>query len=65
MNGQEIKERIERNDKLIENLKPTTFVLNKEIQEALEENRRLRTICPHEYNVEGFCIYCGAAREID
>ena len=65
MNGQEIKERIKRNDELIENLKPTTFVLNKEIQEALEENRRLRSICPHDYGLEGFCIYCGAARELD
>lgn len=65
MNGPEIKERIARNDKLIEQLNPTTFVLNKQIQEALNDNRHLRSICPHEYNAEGYCIYCGAARELD
>lgn len=64
MSGEEIKERIERNNQLIESLKPTTFVLNREVQAALEENRHLRTICPHEYDFEGHCIFCGASREL-
>ena len=64
MNGLEIKERIKKNDKLIETLNPTAFTLNKEISNALEENRRLRSICPHEYDTEGHCIYCGASREL-
>lgn len=70
MSGQEIKERIAHNDRLIEELSPTTFVLNKQIQDALEENRRLRSVCQHEFAIDSYtreerCIYCGAARILD
>ncbi len=59
MEGQEIKELINFNNKKIEQLlDPTTFVLQPEVQQLLDENQKLRTICPHIFT-QGVCMYCG------
>lgn len=65
MSGNEIKEKIESNNKLIEDFKPVAFTLNRQIEAALEENRHLRSICPHSYDKNGYCIYCDSARELE
>ena len=65
MNGIEIREKIIANNKIIEEANPTMFTLNQKVKEALDENRRLRSICPHEYDETGYCIYCDAAVELE
>lgn len=57
MSGNEIKKRIAENDAIIESQQKTLFILNEKVAKALEENRALRIICPHEYE-NGVCIYC-------
>lgn len=58
MTGQEIKAKIDANNKAIEGLmNPHQFTLNKGIQKLLEENVRLQRECPHSFN-NGYCIYC-------
>lgn len=69
MNGNEIKEKIIKNNEIIENANHSMFTLNKEVQRALEENMHLRTICPHVYHFDkdekvNRCIFCGAAAEL-
>ena len=69
MSGQEIKEKIIKNNEVIENANHSMFVLNKEVEKALSENMHLRSICPHvyKYNEEekvNRCIFCGAAQEL-
>ncbi len=58
MNGMEIRKRIIANNKLIAEQPHNIFVLNKKIQELIEDNRRLQEICPHEFDETGYCIYC-------
>lgn len=58
MSGEEIRQKIIENNKIIEQSLSPTFVLNRTAQKALEENQRLQKICPHEYDELGFCIYC-------
>lgn len=65
MSGNEIREKIIENNKIIEEANPTIFVLNKKVQKALDDNRHLRSICPHEYDETGYCIYCDAAAELN
>ena len=57
MNGPEIRERIDRNNKKIQNAL-NKFVLTDEINQLMKENANLRAGCPHQYNADGFCIYC-------
>lgn len=69
MNGEEIREKIIKNNSIIENANHSMFVLNKDVEKALKENMRLRSICPHEYAYTeeekiNRCIYCGAAMEL-
>ncbi len=69
MSGQEIKEKIIKNNEVIENANHSMFVLNKEVEKALNENMHLRSICPHvyKYNEEekvNRCVFCGAAQEL-
>lgn len=64
MSGEQIRNKIIENNKIIEEANPAIFTLNKKVQEALDENRHLRSICPHEYDETGFCIYCDAAMEL-
>ena len=58
MTNLEIKEQIDRNNKLIkECMNPSEFTLNNTVAELLAENRRLQSMCNHNF-VEGFCEYC-------
>lgn len=55
-----IKRLINFNNKEIEKrMDPSKFVLDTEIQALLEENKKLRSMCKHEFQ-SGECIYCGA-----
>lgn len=58
MSGPEIRARIERNNKIILDADFTKFQLNKEVADAIEENRRLRLECEHEYDEHGNCKWC-------
>ena len=59
MSGPEIQAKIIANLKIIEEeAKNGLFTLSKRAQAAVEENKHLRNICPHEYDELGFCIYC-------
>ena len=62
MSGNEIKKRIEENDLIIESQQKEMFILNEKVAKALEENRALRALCPHEYE-NGVCIYCRKEEE--
>lgn len=56
--GIEIKQKIDLNNKLIEEaLTPNIWTLNNTVNKLLKENEELQFICPHEYE-NGFCIYC-------
>lgn len=64
MTGKEVRNEIIKYNKIIEgNISLTTFVLNRRVQEAQREIERLRTICPHEYDELGFCIYCDKEKD--
>lgn len=70
MSGNEIREKIIKNNEIIENANHSIFVLNDAVKNALEENMKLRTICQHEYAYDesekvNRCIYCGAAMELN
>lgn len=58
MNGLEIKEKIDKNNKLIESLlTPNQFTLNNTVKDLLKENDELQSKCAHVFE-EGYCIYC-------
>lgn len=58
MNGLKIKEKIDKNNKLIESLlTPNQFTLNNTVKELLKENDELQSKCVHVFE-EGYCIYC-------
>lgn len=58
MTNLEIKEAIDRNNKLIESLlNPSMFTLNNSIKDLLAENAELQKQCTHNF-VDGFCEYC-------
>jgi len=56
MNGQEIRERINKNNAQIQKAL-NKFVLTDEINKLMEDNVRLRAMCKHEY-VNGVCKFC-------
>ena len=63
MTGNEIKEKIETNNKIIEGLlSPNQFTLNNTIRELLEENKKLQDQCEHVFE-GGYCIYCYKGEE--
>ena len=56
--GLEIKQKIDLNNKLIEQLfTPNQYTLNNTVRELLVENEALQNQCPHEF-IDGYCIYC-------
>lgn len=56
MSGEEVREKINQNNKIIhEALKK--FILTNDIKILLEENEKLKKLCPHEF-VKGHCKYC-------
>lgn len=64
MNGEKIRQEIQNNnEKIYSLLDPETFVLNSEVKRLMERNKQLRAICEHEYNQDGFCIYCNIKKE--
>lgn len=57
-NGLEIKNKIDANNKMIEDMMtPNIFTLNNIVNDLLRENDELSKRCPHEYE-SGYCIYC-------
>lgn len=63
MSGEEIKKKIDENNNEIQNLINGNFVLNKDILRLLDENKKLREACKHEY-VHGICKYCYSGEEV-
>ena len=58
MTCEEIKERIDFNNKLIRDMfNPNQFTLNNTVRDLLNENARLQEECEHKFH-EGYCIYC-------
>lgn len=58
MNGVEIRRQIDLNNQLIKDaLTPNMFVLDKVVSKLLEENKKLRQNCNHQFE-GGICIYC-------
>ncbi len=59
MSPEEIKEKINFNNMMIEKLvDPSIFILQPEIEVYLKENDELREICTHKFE-NGVCVYCG------
>ena len=59
MKPEEIRDKINFNNKMIEKLvDPSIFILQPKIEAYLKENDELRKICAHEF-VDGVCVYCG------
>lgn len=64
MNGIEVNKKIIANLQIIEEeAKTGLFTLSKRAQAAIEDNRHLRDICPHEFDETGHCIFCD--KEVD
>ena len=62
--GIEIKEKIDLNNKLIEEaLRPNQFTLNNTVASLMLEIDSLQAQCPHEFE-EGYCIYCYKREEV-
>jgi hypothetical protein len=58
MTNLEIKQRIDTNNKIIqEAFSPNQFVLNNVIKDLLKENEDLQKQCTHNF-VDGYCEYC-------
>lgn len=59
MTGEEIRDKVNFNNQQIQSLlNPSIFIIQPEIQKYMEDNERLQSICPHEFE-NGVCIYCG------
>ena len=64
MHGIEIRKQIDENNKRIsEILSPCTFLLNNAVAELVIENKKLQNECEHEFDEDGFCIYCDKIKE--
>ena len=62
--GLEIKRKIDLNNRLIEEaLRPNQFTLNNTVAGLLIEIDSLQKQCSHEYDEEGFCVYCYKMKE--
>lgn len=58
MNQIDIKEKINKNNKLISDLfSPNQFILNNTVAALLKENEVLQGLCKHEFK-NGYCIWC-------
>lgn len=63
MTQEEIKDKIDFNNQLIESLlKPDFFVLNQQVFSLLKENEALRLECKHEFE-NGVCKFCGKSEK--
>lgn len=63
MTNEEIREQIKENDKIIENVLHNQFILNPQVQAAIEENKKLRAQCTHDFSEGSTCKYCGLFKE--
>lgn len=58
MTNLQIKEEIDRNNKLIQDiLNPSEFTLNNTVRDLLKVNEELQAQCTHNF-VDGYCEYC-------
>lgn len=58
LSNNEIREKIDNNNRIIESmLRPNFFTLNNIVADLLKENESLQHQCNHQYE-EGFCIWC-------
>lgn len=61
MDKKELRDKILYNNKKIEELlDPSVFILQPEVQQLMEDNEYLRSICQHEFE-NGVCTICGKA----
>lgn len=59
----QIKEEIDKNNKMIEELlNPSQFTLNNAVRDLLARNAELQGQCEHSF-VDGFCEYCYTMQE--
>ena len=59
MSGTEVNIKIIENLHIIEEeAKSGLFTLSKRAQKAVDDNKHLRDICPHEFDETGHCIFC-------
>ena len=66
MDKREIRRQIDANNAAISQiLRPCTFTLNNAVSDLLAENRKLQSQCEHEWDQDGFCIYCDFLKEED
>lgn len=64
MTGKQIKELIDlKNSRLQLAIAADTFQLNEDAVRLVREIGQLRKRCPHEYNENELCIYCGLHKE--
>ena len=62
----EIRKKIDENNELMGKLlNPSQFVLNNCIAEILAENRELQKNCHHEFDEDGFCVWCDMMEEVN
>ena len=59
MTGEQIKLEIEqRNHQIREMILPSFYTLNNGVQALMDEIKDLQSQCPHEWDEDGFCVYC-------
>ena len=59
MTGEQIKLRIEElNHQIREMIMPSFYTLNNGVGALIDEIKSLQEKCPHEWDEDGFCIYC-------
>lgn len=59
MTKEEIRNRVlYNNNQIKELLDPSVFILQPEVQQLMEDNEFLQSICDHEF-VNGVCKICG------
>lgn len=64
MNVQQLKEQIdEYNKKIEDSIMTHEYVLNQTILEYTKKIEELQKICPHSFNENNVCIYCGVKGE--
>ena len=58
MSNQEIHEKIEANNNIIQSIMtPNVYTLNNTVAALIKENRELQKQCTHEF-IDGYCRYC-------
>lgn len=58
MSNQEIHEKIEANNDIIQSImSPNIYTLNNTIAALIKENRELQKQCTHEF-IDGYCCFC-------